>query len=138
MKKALFYVLSAICMIAIASVVVFTVEYYKAQKEKIEEVLDVEQEEIIPSVSDVLILKREMQYANHCDSVFLTMPDLILVNIITNFGTDLTISQIVDIYESNREVYNKVLDGVESKKLLDSLQTELKKAKELYINADSI
>lgn len=76
-------------------------------------------EDIEFSIHDYVELRKQMKEDRRIDSVFLNIPDVIFVNILQNHGTDVSISDIVYIYESNKSVYDKVLSGAESQKYLD-------------------
>ena len=53
------------------------------------------------------------------------MPEVILVNILENIGTDLTSHEIVDIYERYRDVYDKVLSGANSQITIETIKDSL-------------
>ena len=50
-----------------------------------------------------------------------TMPDVILIDILLQHGTSLSNSNIVTIYESNKERYNNVMSGARVQQYKDSL-----------------
>lgn len=80
-------------------------------------------EEPVLTIQEYVKLREQMREDRRIDSVFLTMPDVILIDILRQHGTDLSISDIVYIYESNKTIYNKVLSGARSQQYLeDSIQ----------------
>lgn len=74
------------------------------------------------SIEEFLQFRKEMIETDRKDSVFKVMPEIALVNILYNFGTELSQYEIVDIYEANLETYNKILEGAKTKELIDSLK----------------
>ena len=51
-----------------------------------------------------------MMECRRVDSIFLIMPEPILVSILTTHGVNLKNKEIVDIYERNKEYYNKLIE----------------------------
>lgn len=80
-------------------------------------------EEPVLTIQEYVKLREQMREDRRIDSVFLTMPDVILIDILRQHGTDLSISDVVYIYESNKTIYNTVLSGARSQQYLeDSIQ----------------
>lgn len=77
--------------------------------------------ETVPTIQEILQFREDTRYYMHVDSVFLTMPDVVLIDILRQHGTSLSNSDIVTIYESNRSTYNKVMSGARSQHYKDSL-----------------
>ena len=77
--------------------------------------------EAVPTIQEVLQFREDTKRYMHIDSVFLTMPDVVLIDILRQHGTSLSNSDIVTIYESNRSTYNKVMSGARSQHYKDSL-----------------
>ena len=74
------------------------------------------------TIKDVLDTRNYLLEAQHIDSVFLHMPEVVLIDILMTHGTSLSNAEIVDIYESYPETYNSVLSGARAQKYLtDSL-----------------
>lgn len=92
----------------------------------IEQGQEITQDEIyddsVPTIQDILEFRVDVIESQRIDSVFLTLPDAILVTILMNYGTELSNKDIVTIYESNKEDYDKVMQGSASQKLIDSIQ----------------
>lgn len=76
----------------------------------------------VVSIEEFLQFRKEIIETDRKDSVFKVMPEIALVNILYNFGTELSQYEIVDIYEANLEDYNKILEGAKTKELVDSLK----------------
>lgn len=56
-----------------------------------------------PSINDILELRNELKYAVWVDSVYLTIPDNILVEILVNEGTQASVVSIVQKYMEIKE-----------------------------------
>lgn len=63
------------------------------------------------TIQDVLDFRKEIKQGQVIDSIFLNMPDVILIDILMNHGTHLSNKEIVTIYNSNRKSYEEVLKG---------------------------
>ena len=73
---------------------------------------------VVMTVQDFLEFRKEVIECNRVDSVFLTIPEPILVCILESFGTDLSNHEIVYIYESNIPSYNNILKGANTQKYI--------------------
>lgn len=51
-----------------------------------------------PSINDILQMREELKYAVWVDSVYLTIPDSILIDILVNEGTQASVVSIVQKY----------------------------------------
>ena len=92
------------------------------EKDNVEQVcVDTVYAEDVPTIQEILQFREDIKHYNHVDSVFLTMPDVVLIDILRQHGTSLSNSDIVTIYESNRSTYNKVMSGARSQHYKDSL-----------------
>lgn len=81
-------------------------------------------EEPVPTIQDILEMREQMSEDRRVDSAFLAMPEVVLIDILMQHGTSLSIKDIVYIYESNSSTYNSVLSGARAQKYLDdSIQT---------------
>ena len=56
-----------------------------------------------PSINDILELRNELKYAVWVDSVYLTIPDSILIDILVNEGTQASVVSIVQKYMEIKE-----------------------------------
>lgn len=63
------------------------------------------------TIEDHLKFRWEIMESMRIDSVYLYMPDKALISILSSFGTELSNSEIVYIYESNKDVYNSSTFG---------------------------
>lgn len=78
-----------------------------------------QQEEV--SISDYISLRDIMREQAHAEKVFMELEDVIIIDILNNFGTDISINDIVSIYEGNKETYDKVVAGAEIQKQLQNI-----------------
>lgn len=84
-------------------------------------------EEPVYTIQDYVEIRNQMKEERRIDSVFLAIPDVVLIDILSQHGTDLSITDIVYIYESNSTIYNKVMSGARAQKYLeDSIQKNFK------------
>ena len=60
----------------------------------------------IPSVEDCLNRREELRYALWVDSVYLAMPEDVLIRILVNIGTQVSVNEIVKEYVKNKEQYH--------------------------------
>lgn len=80
----------------------------------------------VVSIGEFLQFRKDLIETDRKDSVFKAMPEIALANILYNFGTELSQYEIVDIYESNKATYNKILEGAKTKELVDSLNIDVR------------
>ena len=67
--------------------------------------------EHVPTVQEILKFREDVKEGMRIDSIFLAMPEAILIDILMTHGTSLSNSDIVYIYESNKEHFKDVLKG---------------------------
>lgn len=77
-----------------------------------------------PTIQDVLEFRDYARECNRVDSIFLTMPDVVLIDILRNHGTGLSNSEIVYIYENNPDTYNAVQSGARSQKYKEQIKPD--------------
>lgn len=75
--------------------------------EILEEVTDSTSEVLTPE--DVLQFRKHLRECQRVDSVYMSIPDIVLLAILMNHGTDLSNLEIVTIYESNKDIYDAYL-----------------------------
>lgn len=76
-------------------------------------------EEPVTTIQDILDMREQMREDRRVDSVFLAMPKVVLIDILMQHGTSLSIKDMIYIYESNTSTYNTVLSGAKAQKYLD-------------------
>lgn len=95
-------------------------------QEEVQEDPQVIIEEPVITIQDILDMREQMREDRRVDSVFLAMPKVVLIDILMQHGTSLSIKDIIYIYESNTSTYNTVLSGARAQKYLDdSIQTHV-------------
>lgn len=65
----------------------------------------------VPTIQEILKFRETVKEGIRIDSIFLAMPEAILIDILMTHGTSLSNSDIVYIYESNKEHFKDVLKG---------------------------
>lgn len=88
-------------------------------QEEIQEDPQVIIEEPVTTIQDILDIREQMREDRRVDSVFLAMPKVVLIDILMQHGTSLSIKDMIYIYESNTSTYNTVLSGARAQKYLD-------------------
>ena len=63
----------------------------------------------VPTVQDVLEQRNELKYALWCDSIYLTIPDQILIQMLVTKGTTISITEIVEDYWQNKQWYHDTI-----------------------------
>lgn len=95
-------------------------------QEEVQEDPQVIIEEPVTTIQDILDIREQMREDRRIDSVFLAMPKVVLIDILMQHGTSLSIKDMIYIYESNTSTYNTVLSGARAQKYLDdSIQTHV-------------
>lgn len=95
-------------------------------QEEVQEDPQVIIKEPVTTIQDILDMREQMREDRRVDSVFLAMPKVVLIDILMQHGTSLSIKDIIYIYESNTSTYNTVLSGARAQKYLDdSIQTHV-------------
>ena len=88
-------------------------------QEEVQEDPQVIIEEPVTTIQDILDMREQMREDRRVDSVFLAMPKVVLIDILMQHGTSLSIKDMIYIYESNTSTYNTVLSGARAQKYLD-------------------
>lgn len=95
-------------------------------QEEVQEDPQVIIEEPVTTIQDILDMREQMREDRRIVSVFLAMPKVVLIDILMQHGTSLSIKDMIYIYESNISTYNTVLSGARAQKYLDdSIQTHV-------------
>lgn len=114
-SKGFWWLLVAIAVIIATGVIVFVCH------EPIAKIVTSEDESVcidtvkavepVLTIQEVLKLREDVREGMRIDSIFLAMPEAILIDILMTHGTSLSNSDIVYIYESNKEHFKDVLKG---------------------------
>lgn len=94
---------------------------YLSEPDLIEDTDSISSQQEEMSISDFLTLRDMMREQAHTEKVFMELEDVILIDILNNFGTDISIDDVVSIYEGNKEVYDKVAVGAEIQKRMQDI-----------------
>ena len=114
-SKGFWWLLVAIAVIIATGVIVFMCH------EPIAKIVTSEDESVcidtvkavepVLTIQEVLKFREDIREGMRIDSIFLAMPEAILIDILMTHGTSLSNSDIVYIYESNKEHFKDVLKG---------------------------
>lgn len=74
-----------------------------------------------PSIVEYLQFRDDMREQKRIEHVFLNMPTVVIIDILREHGTALSVNDIVRIYEDYPEVYNTVQSGARSQQYMDSI-----------------
>lgn len=94
---------------AIAALAIFTSCAKPHPREKQIPETDTIEQIIAPTVQEVLQWRENMRLDKYVDSVFLVIPEQVLTQILVTKGTDLSNHEIVSIYISNKDFYDKLI-----------------------------
>lgn len=129
MKTIFYYLMLVICALVFSSCVNNTKKYIDESIETD----SIEQWQHVPTVHDILVEREEWKRSKYVDSVYLNMPEQILVQMLVAKGTTISVDEIVEDYLANKQFYHdtilKSMD-IQKKYLPDSLPTPSKPDKE--------
>lgn len=104
-SKYVFWLIAAIVALAIF----ISCARPRSPKEKQIPETDTVEQVVAPTVQEVLQWRESMRLDKYVDSVFLVMPEQVLTQILVTKGTDLSNHEIVSIYISNKDFYDKLI-----------------------------
>ena len=104
-SKYVFWLIAAIAALAIF----ISCARPRSPKEKQILETDTIEQVVAPTVQEVLQWRENMRLDKYVDSVFLVMPEQVLTQILVTKGTDLSNHEIVSIYISNKDFYDKLI-----------------------------
>ena len=107
MKQFIYFVILLICAVLLGSCV-------NTKKPIIDESVEsdsIEQCEYnwVPTVHDILEERKELKYSLWVDSVYLNMPEQILIQMLVSKGTTISIMEIVEDYIKNKDYYHDTI-----------------------------
>lgn len=88
----------------------------------------------VPTVHDVLEERNDWKYQNFIDSVYLCMPEQVLVQMLVSKGTMISPQEIVEDYLSNKQFYHDTIlksMNIQKQYIPDSLPNKDKPDKQL-------
>lgn len=124
-NKSFWWIIVAIVVIIATNVIVFVkhdsinkVVESKINQQKTELVCSdtANIEKPVLTIQEVLSFREDVKEGMRIDSIFLSMPEPILIDILMTHGTSLSNSDIVYIYESNKSHYNSIKTGADIQK----------------------
>lgn len=124
-RKTVWVIVAIIALIGMFGVMIYAERENIANflngvnQEEIQEDPQVIVEEPVTTIQDILDMREQMREDRRVDSVFLAMPKVVLIDILMQHGTSLSIKDMIYIYESNTSTYNTVLSGSRAQKYLD-------------------
>ena len=74
-----------------------------------------------PTIAEILQFRKDCLEFQRIDSVYLHMPEVVLIDILLQHGTCIENSEIVRIYENYPETYNLIQSGARAQRYLDTL-----------------
>lgn len=74
------------------------------------------------TIQEILEFREHLRECQRIDSVFMSLPEVVLIDILMNHGTNLSNSDIVYIYESNPDTYNAVKSGARAQQYKEKLE----------------
>ena len=104
-SKYVFWLIAAIA----ASAIFISCARPRSPKEKQIPETDTIEQVVAPTVQEVLQWRENLRLDKYVDSVFLVMPEQVLTQILVTKGTDLSNHEIVSIYISNKDFYDKLI-----------------------------
>lgn len=76
------------------------------------------------SIEDYLQFRNDMRQQQEAEQIFLNMPDVVLIDILLQHGTELSPYDIGEIYKNYPDIYNEVQSGARSQRYLDSINNK--------------
>lgn len=74
-----------------------------------------------PSIVEYLQFREDIREQKRVENVFLSMPTVVIIDILRQHGTALSVEDIVRIYEDYPDIYNTVQSGARSQQYMDSI-----------------
>lgn len=112
--------IGVVCTIILFYLVVTCISQIEDEQEEVENVEhsvvdDSYFDKYTPSIADILQEREDLRYSRMVDSIYLTIPDDILIHILMNKGTNASYITIVEEYLMKKEEYHKYSDEVKAK-----------------------
>lgn len=131
-------ILAIIVALIAGTVAYFNVEtidevtgFRPAEEQKTDSAALVIQHELVeqaenPSIVKYLQFREDIREQKRVENVFLQMPTVVIIDILREHGTALSVEDIVRIYEDYPEIYNTVQSGARSQQYMDSIYPKTK------------
>ena len=109
MRRKPFSLVMQIGILMVMSILVIACSHGNVKPE-VQNVDSVKMYTIEEEIQCILRYRKEVMEYRRVDSIFLSMPEPILVSILTTHGVNLKNEEIVSIYERNKGYYNKLIE----------------------------
>ena len=134
MRTFIYFVILLLCAVCLDSCTLFNKKTINEPPvtDSIEQVIN-----YVPTVHDVLEERDEWKYQNFIDSVYLCMPEQILVQMLVSKGTTISPQEIVEDYLKNKQFYHDTIlksMNIQRKYIPDSLPNKVKPDKPINKN----
>ena len=131
MRTFIYFVILTLCAVLLESCTLFNKKTINEPPitDSIEQTIN-----YVPTVHDILEERENWKYQNFIDSVYLCMPEQILVQMLVSKGTAISPQEIVEDYLSNKQFYHDtILKSMDIQKqyIPDSLPSKDKPDKQL-------
>lgn len=126
MRTFIYFVILLLCAVCLDSCTLFNKKTIDEPPvtDSIEQVIN-----YVPTVHDVLEERDEWKYQNFIDSVYLCMPEQVLVQMLVSKGTTISPQEIVEDYLKNKQFYHDTIlksMNIQRKYIPDSLPDKSK------------
>ena len=131
MRTFIYFVILTLCAVLLESCTLFNKKTINEQPitDSIEQTIN-----YVPTVYDILKEREDWKYQNFIDSVYLCMPEQILVQMLVSKGTTISPQEIVEDYLSNKQFYHDTIlnsMNIQKQYIPDSLPNKDKPDKQL-------
>ena len=122
-------IITLIIVIAVA-ITIGTLVWRNSNTTNKDESVETIQNEIISdtvenhSIEDYLQFRNDMKQQQEAEQIFLNMPDVVLIDILLQHGTELSPYDIGEIYRNYPDTYNELESGARSQRYLDSINNQ--------------
>ena len=131
MRTFIYFVILTLCAVLLESCTLFNKKTINEPPitDSIEQTIN-----YVPTVHDILEEREDWKYQNFIDSVYLCMPEQILVQMLVSKGTTISPQEIVEDYLSNKQFYHDTIlnsMNIQKQYIPDSLPNKDKPDKQL-------
>lgn len=131
MRTFIYFVILTLCAVLLESCTLFNKKTINEPPitDSIEQTIN-----YVPTVHDILEERENWKYQNFIDSVYLCMPEQILVQMLVSKGTAISPQEIVEDYLSNKQFYHDTIlksMNIQKQYIPDSLPSKDKPDKQL-------
>lgn len=133
MRTFIYFVILMCCAVLLGSC-----EHMKKPKAEVVEIDTVYNH--VPTVHEVLQIRKDWKYQSFIDSVYLNMPEQILTQMLVTKGTTMSEQEIVEDYLANKQFYHDTIlksMNIQKKYIPDSLP-QLSKPDKILNKSDTV